>query len=310
MIASRFTDIRYSVMVIIQSTEISNNANFVGGLYFSILTYHRQSMFVNLTNIIMKNSLCEFCPDLFPTTQVNSVSAAYVTSLRLKNVTIADNNMTGISVYRTNVEVSSDSPSVIHNNTGIDGGGLALYGDSYLLLEDGSRLTFTNNTAQRGGAMFADASTISLFNKQPCFYQFPSNSQSRSGKVTFSRSGNQATIAGSVLFGSTSCVLFSSLESCDIDCFNKTFDYSEQNGPSVLSFEPYDVCFCESNTANCSKYKYTPLNIQAYPGEVFNISLATVGENGGVTPGTVVIQPHNPSARPVSLHYRSELHNY
>ena len=200
------------------------------------------------------------------------------------------------------MEVSSGSASVIHNNTGIDGGGLALYGDSYLLLENGSLLTFTNNTAQRGGAMFVETSTISLFNKQqiePCFYQFPSNSQSRSGKVTFS--GNQATIAGSVLFGNTICVLFSSLDWCDghsIDCFNKTFDYSEQNGPSVLSFEPFDVCFCESNTANCSNYKHTPLNIQAYPGEVFNISLVTVGVNGGVTPGTVVIEPDNPSARP------------
>ena len=213
VIASQFTDIRYSVMVVIQSTEINNNEDFVGGLYFSILTYHRQSMFVNLTNIIIKNSSCESL-DLYSTTQLyKSIYAAYVTTLRLKNVTIADNNMTGISVYRTNVEVSSGSASVIHNNTGIDGGGLALYGDSYLLLEDGSLLTFTKNTAQRGGAMFADASTISLFNKQLCFYQFPSNSQSRSGKVTFS--GNQATIAGSVLFGNTICVLFSSLDWCD-----------------------------------------------------------------------------------------------
>ena len=72
--------------------------------------------------------------------------------------------MTGLAVYRTNVEVSSDSASVIHNNTGIDGGGLALYAYSYLLLEDGSLLTFTNNTAQRGGAIFAEASTVSPFN--------------------------------------------------------------------------------------------------------------------------------------------------
>ena len=98
VIASRFTDIRYSVMVVIQSTEISNNEDFVGGLYFSILTYHRQSMFVNLTNIIIKNSSCESL-DLYSTTQLyKSIYAAYITSLRLKNVTIADNNMTGISV--------------------------------------------------------------------------------------------------------------------------------------------------------------------------------------------------------------------
>ena len=214
MIASQFIDIRYSVMVVIQSTEISNNKNFVSGLYFSIITYYRQSMFVNLTNVITKNnSRSEFYHEFFPTTQkYNSISAAYVTSLRLKNVTIADNNMTGLAVYRTNVEVSSGSASVIHNNTGIDGGGLAFYGESYLLLEDSSLLTFTNNTAQRGGAMFVDASTASPFNTQlePCFYQFPGNSQSRSGKVTLS--GNQAIVAGSVLFGSTTCDLFGSLD--------------------------------------------------------------------------------------------------
>ena len=59
--------------------------------------------------------------------------------------------MTGLYAHQTTVLVNGTS--VFHNNTGIDGGGLALYQNSYLVFHDNSSLKFTNNTAkQRGGA--------------------------------------------------------------------------------------------------------------------------------------------------------------
>ena len=41
-----------------------------------------------------------------------------------------NNNMAGLTVYHTAVVVNGTL--VFHNNTGIDGGGLSMYGDSYL----------------------------------------------------------------------------------------------------------------------------------------------------------------------------------
>ena len=67
------------------------------------------------------------------------------------------------------------------------------------------------------------------------------------------------------------------------ECFNVTFDYSAQTGPSVISSEPTDVCFCnDNNTINCSQ---TQLTMAAYPGEEINISVVTVGQLNGVVPG-------------------------
>ena len=59
--------------------------------------------------------------------------------------------------------------SVFHNNTGIDGGGLALYRNSYLVFYENSVLNFTNNTAQRGGAIFVDDQPGV---QDPCFFQY------------------------------------------------------------------------------------------------------------------------------------------
>ena len=64
--------------------------------------------------------------------------------------------MTGLYALQTALVVNGTS--VFHNGTGIDGGGLALYRNSYLVFNfyENSVLNFTNNTAQRGGAIFVD----------------------------------------------------------------------------------------------------------------------------------------------------------
>ena len=98
--------------------------------------------------------------------------------------------------------------------------------------------------------------------------------------------GNKADIAGSALFGGKidlEICLIIPLSARTINgsaYFNKTFDYSAQTGPSVISSEPTDVCFCDdNNTINCSQ---TQLTMTAYPGEEINISVVTVGQLNGV----------------------------
>ena len=85
--------------------------------------------------------------------------------------------------------------------------------------------------------------------------------------------------------------------------FNKTFDYSTQTGPSIISSEPTDVCFCDdNNTINCSR---TWLTMTAYSGEEINISVVTVGQLNGVAPGILQIQPLTQAATTND----KELHN-
>ena len=152
-----------------------------------------------------------------------------------------------------------------------------------------SIVDFTNNSAKhRGGAIFVDTELVIA----PCFFQYSSDyTLPQSVKVTIA--GNKADKAGTVLFGGeiSNCLLFLSNQTHGSDCFNKTFDYSTQTGPSVISSEPTDVCFCDdNNTINCSQ---TQLTMTAYPGEEINISVVTVGQLNGVAPGILQIQPQD-----------------
>ena len=271
------------LLVRIESTEISyNECAGLGPLFISSLSYQRQ-VDVSLTNVTISNNI-----QLIPTILDNNAAVrAEFASLVLNNVRIFNNKMTGLSVYHSNVIVRSNSRSDFHNNSArTDGGGLALYADSYLVFEQNTTLDFIgNNASQRGGAIFIETSNQLTYS--PCFFQY-NTSLPKSAIAFFD--GNTAGIAGSVVFGGriNDCNLFlynELLSNKAAEYFNKTFNYSTQTGPSVISSEPTDVCFCdENNTRNCSQ---TQLTMTAYPGEEINISVVAVGQQDGVVPGKI-----------------------
>ena len=290
----------YSPRITVYSTVISHN---MGPNGISFVSYAYQSQFhVTLQNVIVNNNTY-----IFPYSNINSrqysysdtsngidlsaVHAEFVTTLVLNNVSITNNTMTGLTVYNSAVIVNGNSTSVFHNNTGIDGGGLAMYGNSYLVFQEYSLLNFTNNKAKhRGGAIFVDSST--KYVKFACFFQYSSHITKLQSAKAF-LSGNKADIAGSVLFGGEidSCSLYFTKLNLIFGSkyFHKIFHYSAQTGASVISSEPTDVCFCDgNNTINCSQKQLT---MTAYPGEEINFFVATVGQENGVAPGIVEMKP-------------------
>ena len=150
----------------IESVEICNNIG--AGIQFRLTVSNEQQsqMLVTLSNVIANNNGLPVYNGAIPY-EASIVGAILVTTLVLNNVSFTNNTMTGIFAYRTGVVVNGTS--VFHNNTGIDGGGLALYGSSYLMLKENSFLNFTNNRAKkRGGAVFVE----SLLTRFPCFFQY------------------------------------------------------------------------------------------------------------------------------------------
>ena len=284
-IGFRFQYINYPVRIMIKSTEISHNVVTKNALYIVSYTYQNQVDIV-LQNVTINNNSCWSNNDFYSKStseQPSAVRAEFVSNLVLNNVIITNNNATGLLAYRTTVLVNSNA--VFHNNTGIDGGGLAMYENSYLVFEENSLLNFTNNMAkQRGGAIYVHT----ILPHSPCFFQYSNNAQPQSTKAICS--GNNAKIAGTVLFGGDrNCILFTNPSNFSIDYFSITFDYSAQAGSSVISSEPTHVCFCDdNNTIYCSQ---TQLTMTAYPGEEINISVVTVGQRDGVAPGLIKIQP-------------------
>ena len=165
-----FEGIKYTPIVRLESTEISHNTPRKHGLYFSSRSIYRiQSHFrVTLLNVtVNNNSNCSALSSDVDQFGVSAIHAVFVTSLVLNNVSITNNNITGLSVFHTAVEVSGTS--VFHNNAAIYfGGGLAMYGDSYLMFGNHSMLSFTNNSAMCGGAIFVENSY--LLSESVCFF--------------------------------------------------------------------------------------------------------------------------------------------
>ena len=281
VVSINLVGVKFITNVTIWSTEICHNIGF--GLKINLFSYQYSSnFFVTLENFAVTNNSWPYdIGDIQPT-----VYAVFIAIFELRNVSITNNfNMTGLAAYHSTIVVNGTV--VFHNNTGIiDGGGLALYANSYLVLHEHAVINFTYNSARlRGGAIFVEKQ----LDNAPCFFQYSDNTLPRSVKVTMI--GNKADIAGTALFGGEigKCLLFRSNQTYGSEYFNETFDYSAQTGSSVISSEPTDVCFCDdNNTINCSQ---TQLTVTAYPGEEINISVVTVGQLNGVAPA--ILQIHN-----------------
>ena len=118
--------VTFTKRIIIQSTEICHNIGFV--LDLRHISYQYQTLFfVTLENFIANNNSL---PN-HGSGPETVIFAVLITSLVLKNVSITNNNMTGLAAYQTAVVVNGTS--VFYNNTGNNGGGLAMYGNSYLV---------------------------------------------------------------------------------------------------------------------------------------------------------------------------------
>ena len=294
-----FEGLRQLPSIRIESTDISHNQVFFSVFHVRSFAYQRPQFHVSLVNVtISNNSLTDPSSVYRP----SALRASYVSTLTLNNVSITNNNMTGMWVVETAVVFKRNTTTIFHNNTAADiGGGMIMFDDSYLVFEDHSIVNFTQNRADKGGAIFAESSELS---QSACFYQISGSVHPNSSKVYFSE--NQASIAGTAIYSDTiDCELFNTHQKVSETLFGEIFNYSAQTGSSVVSSDPTDVCFCDENdTINCSEKQLT---MAAYPGEEISVSVVTVGIKNGVVPGVLQIQPLLDDCKVVNI---KELHVY
>ena len=209
----------------------------------------------------------------------------------IKNVTfdqidISNHDTTGL--LSINSLIMFDGHNTFINNSGINGGGMALYGFSQLLLKQNTNISFANNHAsESGGGIFVsqviDGNDLTICS----FKNFPYYNTTAKTMLYFVN--NTADVSGDVMYGGkiSYCLNFD---------FDHQFHYPQQTGLSVVSSDPIQVCFCESNRQNCS---ITNVNITAIPGINVNISLATVGNKDGLTKGVIKLTTSDSSSSTV-----------
>ena len=208
----------------------------------------------------------------------------------------------GNTVFAQNYEQRTSSPGAIYaysstlifqgnvefvNNTGYNGGALALYAGSQIVIGRDAQLKFIGNHANHfGGAIYVDYYALSHSDTMSCFYKFADPlGNSMSPHVLIEN--NTADYGGSALYGGW-------IDFCEVDDsnlllktpgFGSLFQvYGEESDSSVIASDPLRVCLCIDSRPECSITQY---NISAYPGTTTALPIVAVGQRFGTVSSIV-----------------------
>ena len=268
------------------STISNNSAYFASGLVLRSFQSTSTSSF-HFTNVSFHfNKIFNR-----PVAQQNGYRSA-ISLLNVDNVTfhqlkVSNHNTTGL--LGDNSLITFDGHNMFVNNSGIYGGGIALFYSSQLLLNENTNISFVNNHASKsGGGIFVYYDQIlGVSNATECSFKVIPHHYPNDTKTVLYFVNNTADISRDVLYGGK-------INDCTRTLyFDHLFDYTQQTGLSVVSSDPIQVCFCESSRQNCS---ITNVSIFSTPGIDINVSLATVGMLDGLTQGVIKLNSSDNSS--------------
>ena len=259
---------------------------------------------ISFENITIERSKTSLENNIVIPTEVSAaiLCANFLGNLTLSNSRIENSAVAAISLLKSKLSLSGTI--LIHNNTGIKGGGLVLCGSSYIKLHYSTRVRFINNTATiLGGAIYSE--TQCRDTHSTCFYQFESDTNCSQAKnpgiqnchnSTIVMENNTAGIAGMDIYGGNvaSCYFHRTGLSYRVNAsyFNRIFKVKKNiyKHYSTVSSDPIKVCGCDSSLKhyNCSKTEYV-YPTKVYPGQDINVSVVLVGQLDGTVPGSVLV---------------------
>ena len=224
-----------------------------------------------------------------------SASAVLITSagdVTFINVSITNHDqLNGLHVHNSVINIKETNTTISNNSADQRGGGIYLRGNSELVFLQPANLILANNTAAYGGAIYIQKTVLA--DDQPlCFFQII-NVIAR--EATFNTHiisiNNTATVTGDFLYSSTGALFSCRFTSAFLYynepklAFDKLVILDQQNNYSTISSDPVRACFCdEDGLPDCS---IASTSIDVIPGTYFDITVAAVGLEDGVTPGII-----------------------
>ena len=259
----------------------SNNAYVASGLALRSYRSTSTSCF-HFTNVSFHFNKVLNSSDVQQKGYPSAITLFNVNNITFDQIKVSNHNTTGL--VGVNSVMTFDGRNIFTNNSGIYGGGIALYELSQLLLNQNANVSFVNNHASKsGGGIFV----LDVDHTADCSFKVIPDHYPDDTKTVLFFVNNTADISGDVLYGGK-------IDDCTSTLyFDHLFHYPQQKGLSVVSSDPIQVCFCDSNRPNCS---ITNISISASPGFDVNVSLATVGLKDGLTQGVIKLDSSDNSS--------------
>ena len=256
-------------------TISKNTAYLASGLVLrsaqtkSTASFHFTNFLIHSNEIINNH-------DVYHNRYQSAVVLINVNNITFDKIEVINHNTTGL--VGDNSLITFDKNNMFVNNSGIYGGGIALYDSAQLLLNHNTNISFINNNAiESGGGIFV-SQALDLDNITDCSFKVIPYHDPNDTKTVLYFVNNTADISGDVLYGGKIDNCMSTLY------FDHLFHYPQQTGLSVVSSDPIEVCFCESKMPNCS---ISNISRNATPGIDVNVSLVTIGLKNGLTQGVI-----------------------
>ena len=225
-------------------------------------------------------------------------------NLTVDNCLFSNNHAYITTLYLHSVDLLFRGSTVFSGNVATLGGAIHL-GESILWLDNGTTLTFVNNSVTYiGGAIYVEElreqnilDETLIFpadgnDAKPCFYQLTYNVNPQTAEY-FNTSiffrDNLAQIGGDDIYGASlkdTCTVTPDLRTKSHQIKNKVFHFQSQSLSSVTS-NARRVCLCENGIPQCANLDYILKTISITSGEKFNLSVALVGSDFGTVTGEV-----------------------
>ena len=213
--------------------------------------------------------------------------AVFISELRVQfsgNSHFSGNRGSAVHLSSSVLEFCEGSYVVFYNNTGNNGGAIAMYGSSVIHINHSSSFNFTNNTAfLRGGAIYTDINVALQSAYHNCFIQPTALEVFNINSTFLYFAGNFAKRNGASIFATT-------FQSCKLLCH-------EQNVPIS---DPVKILQCIANfhfndttssiatpPHNFTLNRSTPGPVMIVPGSEYTIPLSVTDEANNTLSGIV-----------------------
>ena len=258
---------------------------------------HLTSADYSLTVLSVSLDRCLFHGNSVHNNKSGPIVNLIMTYMTISDSSFMDNNGSALTLLKSSLNFHGDIRFA--NNHADYGAALRVCEASLISLQfNNTHISFTNNTAFfKGGAVYTQHQSC-VDTVPPCLFQphihknVSTESLAEALKLAIKFINNSASIAGDAIYGGSLdyCFFIANVSKMQSDNMLQMLNMSGQTGLSWVSSDPQGVCFCDNNEQPSRNYecrKEHPM-IEVYPGERFNVSMITVGQMNGATPGSII----------------------